>query len=137
LRYELYEGRLRSLDRLDDLTLTHGGVTPVPALSGDEPAEEFALRFRGFVSIEEAGVFEFELVSDDGSRLWLADTLVIDHDGLHSARGKRGMVALAAGIHPIRVEYFQAGGGQALELRLRRSEEEEWRGVDGTVYYGR
>jgi len=136
MRYELYEGRLRTLAGLDGLTVSHSGVVPQPALSGNEPAEEFALRFRGLLNIEEAGVYEFEVVSDDGSRLVIGGEVVIDHDGLHSARAKRGSIALAAGLHPLGLDYFQAGGGKALELRLRRSGEAEWRGLDALVYHG-
>lgn len=138
LRYELFEGRLRTLGGLDELAPapSRSGIVRQPALTGDEPAEGFALRFRGLLNIDEAGVYEFELVSDDGSRLVIGGQVVVDHDGLHSARGKRGSIALAAGLHPLGLDYFQAGGGKALELRLRLSGESRWRGLDELVYHG-
>jgi hypothetical protein len=44
------------------------------------------------------------------------------------------MVALAAGYHPIRIEYFQAGGGKALELRMRQDGTTEWSQLGGRVF---
>ncbi|CAM5551369.1 hypothetical protein STENM36S_07776 [Streptomyces tendae] len=58
----------------------------------------------------------FRLVSDDGSRLTLDDATVIDHDGLHGAEPKDGTVDLTAGAHPLRIEHFDRGGGQQLQL---------------------
>ena len=136
LWYQYFAVRLRSLDQL-------GAQVPVPTrerlvsnvgLAGDEPPEEFAVRLSGLLQVATDGVYQFELVSDDGSRLWLADTLVVDHDGLHSARAKHGMVALAAGYHPIRIEYFQAGGGKVLEVRVRQDGTTEWSRLSGRVF---
>jgi hypothetical protein len=44
------------------------------------------------------------------------------------------MVALAAGYHPVRIEYFQAGGGKALELRMRQDGGLEWGYVVGKIF---
>ena len=42
---------------------------------------------------------------------------MVDNDGLHGPEERRGRAPLAAGLHAIRVEYFNRTGGQALELR--------------------
>jgi len=124
LRYQYFEERLRSLNQLG--TPTEERLVSDVGLVGDEPAEGFAVRLSGLLYVGSDGVYQFELLSDDGSRLWLADTLVVDHDGLHSARAKHGMVALAAGYHAIRIEYFQAGGGKALDLRMSEDGTSTW-----------
>jgi hexosaminidase len=49
----------------------------------------------------------------------IGDRVVIDNDGSHGAEERRGMIALRAGLHPLRVDYFQATGGAALSLRYR------------------
>jgi hexosaminidase len=46
--------------------------------------------------------------------------VVIDHDGYHTPTDRAGMVALAAGLHPIEVLFFQGGGGRELRLQVRR-----------------
>ncbi|MCT4352280.1 RICIN domain-containing protein [Streptomyces sp. Je 1-79] len=53
---------------------------------------------------------------DDGSRLWIDDQLVIEHDGLHGAEPKDGTLALSAGLHSLRIEHFERDGGQQLTL---------------------
>ena len=68
------------------------------------------------LNIATAGDYTFRLTSDDGSRLYIDDTLVIDHDGLHGATSKDGTITLTAGYHSLRAEMFEAGGGQQLTV---------------------
>jgi hypothetical protein len=67
-----------------------------------------------------SGNYAFRLTSDDGSRLAIAGSVVIDHDGLHGATAKEGSVQLNAGSHPLAIDYFQAGGGAVLKLEWLR-----------------
>ena len=67
----------------------------------------------------DKGAAVFRLTSDDGSELLIDDGLVIDHDGLHGETDKDGTVELTAGTHALRVNYFEAGGGQELTLSWR------------------
>jgi hypothetical protein len=66
------------------------------------------------------GEYTFRLRSDDGSELYIDDKLVIDNDGLHGAEDKDGTVQLTAGMHALRVNFFEAGGGQELRLSWKR-----------------
>jgi hypothetical protein len=70
------------------------------------------------VHVEEEGVYQFGLFCDDGARLTIGDLTVVDHDGLHAASMKTGLVALRAGWHALRIVYFQAGGEAALSLAM-------------------
>ena len=56
--------------------------------------------------------------SDDGSRLFIDDEIVIDNDGLHGLIEKSIQLPLKQGWHPIRVEWFNATGGLDLSLEL-------------------
>ncbi len=82
-----------------------------------EPGERVAFVYRGFLVVPQDDVYRFALTSDDGSKLWLDGQLVVDHDGLHGPTGKRGEVALAAGLHAIEVAWFNAAGGATLDLQ--------------------
>jgi hypothetical protein len=82
--------------------------------------ENFALAFDGVVSVPEDGIYTLTLTSDDGSRLYVDEHLVVDNDGLHGMEPKSGIAPLKAGYHRIRVEYFNADGGRGLKL--------EWKG---------
>ncbi len=78
--------------------------------------ENFALHFEGFLRIPADGEYTFNLGSDDGSRMWLGETLVIDNDGLHGYVEKRLRIRLPKGDYPFRVVMFEAGGAEALRL---------------------
>ena len=69
--------------------------------------EWFAIDYRGRFWIEHPGKYDFVLTSDDGSKLYIDDLVVIDNDGQHPARDAGGSIELAGGIHRIRVSYFQ------------------------------
>lgn len=78
-------------------------------------SEDFALVFDGFINIKTDGVFTFYTNSDDGSRLLVASKLVVDNDGLHGMNEVSGKIALKAGYHQIRIEFFQHLGGVGFE----------------------
>lgn len=89
------------------------------------PAREFEARvFDGFLEVPGDDLYVFALISDDGARLWLDGELVVDHDGLHATSERRGDAPLAAGLHPLRVEWFNKTGDAALELRMGRAGQE-------------
>lgn len=81
--------------------------------------EWFAIDYTGRFWIDQPGAYTFALVSDDGSKLYIDDQLVIDNDGLHPPQGKQAGIELAGGIHGLRVSYFQGPKFQvALQLKI-------------------
>ncbi len=83
----------------------------------DEFVENYALRFSGKIEIPKDGSYDFRLVSDDGSFLYIDGTLIIDNGGYHGARPIDGEMYLTAGSHNIELTFFQGGGGAALSLQ--------------------
>jgi alpha-L-fucosidase len=79
--------------------------------------EHSALAFTGLVDVPEDGVYTFSLTSDDGSRLYVGEQLIVENDGLHPMRERSGRVGLRTGLHPLRVEWFNADAGCGLEVR--------------------
>ena len=114
-----FEGRFTTVAEMLETTPRGTSTAPSPALSETEPEEFFGLEFRGSIRVPEDGVYTFHLGSDDGSRFWIGEDLVVDHDGLHGPTTRSGQVALAAGHHPMRVAFFQNGGGKALHLQVQ------------------
>ena len=101
------------------------------------PQDQFALVMNGKLLIRKAGTYEFFLRSNDGSRLFIDNQMVIDNDGPHSADSeKQGQVELSEGMHPIRLHYFQAGGGMFLELKYAGSGVEK-QTIPATVIFRR
>ena len=79
-------------------------------------ADRFALKFTGMLQITQPGRYTFFTASDDGSRLYIGDKLVVNNDGKHGMLEKRGRIRLARGSHPIVVTYFDNGGGDGLRV---------------------
>jgi PA14 domain len=77
--------------------------------------EWFGLDYRGQCRFA-AGEHIFRLSSDDGSRLYVDDLLVINNDGVHSEISVGTKLKLEAGVHRVRVTYFQ---GPATEIALQ------------------
>lgn len=89
--------------------------------AGQTLLEWFAIRFAGLIDIPEAGNYQFRLNSDDGARLYIDNSLIIDNDGVHPPKAGNGTASLAAGKHEIVVEYFQGPRFEiALELFWQR-----------------
>lgn len=69
--------------------------------------EWFAIDYTGRFWIEHPGPYMFFLASDDGSKLYIDNHLLINNDGIHPVLEKSAATDLASGIHAIRVSYFQ------------------------------
>jgi ferric-dicitrate binding protein FerR (iron transport regulator) len=109
--------RLVSVQDVSDLVAAETGAIDsiqLPAALVDE--NFFALRLTGKLLIKKPGVYTFFLTSDDGSRLFLDGTLVVDNDGHHTQQMASGTLELAAGEHELEVQYFDQGGRKALGL---------------------
>ncbi len=113
---------------LDKLCVLKTGQTPnvdklLPTIdwSGDEfeIPDFFVSEVTGNLNVTTAGTHAFRLTSDDGSRLWLDGTRVINHDGLHGPTPMEGSADLGVGYHSLRVEHFDRAGGQQITLEWR------------------
>jgi hypothetical protein len=80
----------------------------------------FAVDLQGTFEVDTPGLYYFRLTSDDGSQLYIDDTMVIDNDGYHPPRLAKAAASLAAGRHTLRVPYWQAAGPMALVLEVAR-----------------
>jgi hypothetical protein len=70
-------------------------------------ARNIAVRWKGFLRIDEAGGYVFTIASDDGSALSLDGALVIDNEGLHRHRARSADLWLEPGLHAITMRFFQ------------------------------
>jgi len=89
--------------------------------------EWFAIDYRGRFWIEEPGVYQFALTSDDGSRLYIDDHLIINNDGIHPSRLKAASLRLDGGVHSIRVSYFQGPRDRVALVLAVAPPGKEWR----------
>ena len=89
-----------------------GGVFMGSGLSDDVGAV-----FDGYIFVPQGGEWTFYIESDDGSKLYIGDQLLISNDGLHAMVEESESIALAAGGHAFRVEFFERGGGAGVIVR--------------------
>jgi hypothetical protein len=69
------------------------------------------------MEVKEDGYYIFGLSSDDGSKLYLNNQLLLDNDGHQDGSGIRSYILpLQTGFYPFRLEYFQKDGGRDLKL---------------------
>lgn len=119
LRFTHYEGEWDTLPTFKSLAPASSGVVESIGTDLWRAQENLAVQFKGYVRVPEDGIYVFYLASDDGSRFFVGDTLVIDNDGLHGATEVEGRIALQKGLHPMTIGYFQRTGGMDLELGFR------------------
>jgi hypothetical protein len=127
VEYKFYFGLWEALPDFSDLRVGTAGTTKNFNLQVSEQSEAFGLVFESFIETPLTDVYTFTTLSDDGSKVYLNDQLVVDNDGQHSPQRVSGQIGLQAGFHKIRVEYFEAGGGRELKVYWACSviEEEE------------
>lgn len=114
-----YSGTFSALPAFDTLTADARDISSTVSLGAYASTNNFGLVFSGQIRIATAGVYEFEIGSDDGSRLLINGTPIATNDGVHAFRVKTGSVSLSAALHSIRVEYFENAGGESVRLRYR------------------
>lgn len=84
--------------------------------AGTGLSDYFYVRWTGVVRVPAAGKYTFYAESDDGSRVFVGETKVIDNNGLHAMEEKSGEIDLKAGDHPIRIEMFENVGGAGCRI---------------------
>ena len=109
--------KLPDVDSLGEPSRT-GPVTgfDVGRLAGR--SKNYVAALDGFFHATRAGTHHFFVSSDDGSRLLVGGKEVVDNDGVHPDTEKSGQIELEAGVHPVRIDYFEGGGNHSLSLEV-------------------
>lgn len=81
------------------------------------PEDGFSVRWDTCLELPEDLEISFQLISDDGSRLFVDGQRVLDNWGRHGERSRGADVPLTAGRHHLRVEYFDDRHSASIELR--------------------
>jgi hexosaminidase len=118
LRLAYYEQAFPNARAVATIAPTRVTAADVVGLPGFQRPETYGLLFTGYLRVERAGLYTIALSSDDGSVLEIGDRVVVDNDGWHSEAERTGMIALAAGIHPLTIRFVQGSGGAALSATI-------------------
>lgn len=103
----------------------HTGIAQKISLSYKQRAEKFAFYFSGYIKINDAGIYTFSTLSDDGSKLFIDDMEVVNNDGDHGAVEKNGKALLKKGYHTICVLYYDGSGGNELKVMIQNGNGKE------------
>ena len=79
------------------------------------PTDHFAVRWTRTVPLT-AGLYRFDVFSDDGIRIWVNNQIIIDQWREQPAGNFSATISLPTGNIPIRVEYFENTGRAAVAL---------------------
>ena len=117
-RYSYQTGLINIWDTDDG---AHGHFTPdnqfyVRSVNGNVEVNQIAVVAEGQVQIDAAGVYSFCVNSDDGFELSIDGKVVMEADYGKGSSDIFGAVNLAAGVHGMRLIYWEGGGGAAVEL---------------------
>ena len=123
LRYRYFEGEFKSVPdfQAPALQILRTGISQsfdVTRLASRK--NHYGLWFDGFIEIKNDGLYRVSATSDDGVVVLVNEALIVDNDGSHAARTRSGLVGLKAGLHPVRIGYFQDTMGAELSLNLER-----------------
>ena len=121
LSYAYYEGSYSSLPDFSTLTPKRTGIINNFGISASYGLDNFLYKFDGIINIPAGDTYTFYTASDDGSQLFIDGNLVVNNDGLHGTQEQSGSIALTAGIHSIRVTFFELGGGESLYVQYSSS----------------
>jgi hypothetical protein len=92
-----------------------GTNSPIPGVVN---ADNFSVRWSGWVEPKESGSYMFYVNSDDGARLWINGKLIVDAWKIQSAtETSSSVVKMTAGRkYEIRLEYFEKTGAALVKL---------------------
>ena len=88
-----------------------GNSNPVSGIGSDN----FSVRWTGTTYLS-AGNYTFLAAGDDGVRVWLDNSIIIDGWRDQRPTAYRANRYVSAGNHSIKIEYYEAGGGALVEF---------------------
>jgi hypothetical protein len=104
------------------LTPVKTGVSQNTDITVATQSTNYGFLWQGYLQVPVNGTYSFQTTSDDGSAFWFnsptpTGTPTVNNDGLHGSQSKTSSALnLTAGIYPVCIEYFQAGGGANMSI---------------------
>lgn len=93
------------------------------------------LKFDGYIYIHETANYTISTLSDDGSKLFIDNELVVNNDGIHWLNEAYGAVKLGKGFHKLNISYFDQIGGTTLTCFIQQEGKEKQEISASQLYY--
>jgi hexosaminidase len=139
LKYDYYTGTL--FQQVQDLEL----VKPINSgiFEGTISSEKWktkteryiGLKFYGYIYIPETGNYTLSTLSDDGSKLFIDNELIVNNDGIHWLNEAYGVAKLEKGFHKFNISYFDQIGATTLSCFIQQEGKEKMEISASQLYY--
>ncbi|SHG65786.1 family 20 glycosylhydrolase [Flavobacterium defluvii] len=93
------------------------------------------LKFDGYIFIPETANYTISTLSDDGSKLFIDNELVMNNDGIHWLNEAYGVVKLEKGFHKLNISYFDQIGGTTLTCFIQQEGKEKQEISESQLFY--
>ncbi|MGB7324828.1 MAG: family 16 glycoside hydrolase [Rubripirellula sp.] len=113
----VYRGKWERLPDFESMTPEVTDTVTELKIDDIEPKNNFGVVFEAQLPISADGEYTFQLSSDDGSAFSIGEHR-LENDFIHPDQVTEATFKLTAGVHPIRIEYFDAGGQKSLALKM-------------------
>ena len=119
LTFKVYQGKWGALPDFSKLKHSKDGSLPkgLMDIKASEMSDNFAMVFEGDLNVQKDGSYTFILSSDDGAKLYIDGKEIINNDGVHPpSKVHKKKIKLSKGAVKFKVEFFEAGGGEELNV---------------------
>ena len=115
--YTYHEGDFMSVAEVLASPVRARGMVPFLDLNAKLREDHFGFVFNTLMKIDQTGLYQISLASDDGSKLFIDGVLLfdIDRDG---GGFSESWIELEAGFHRLEIQFFENYGGETLEVGL-------------------
>ena len=114
--------RSRSFERVDrDIAFKWNWGSPGRSV----PKDHFSVRWEGWIDIPVADAYNFWIVLSDGVRVWIDGHEVVDAWRRANDNSVDLDLRLEAGLHDIRIEYFESIGEAGIKIFMTADKQEE------------
>ena len=124
-------------------------ATSVQTTTISEPSSDdgssFSVQWLGYFLPSTTETYTFFTSSDDASYVWVGSNAVsgfttgnatVNNGGEHAVQERSGTISLTSGVYyPIRIQFGEAGGGDAMTFNYSTSTISKTTDVTGRVFY--
>lgn len=113
--------------------------------AGSDDGSNFSCQWLGYFLPSTTETYTFFTSSDDASYVWVdsnaisgftTENAVVNNGGAHAVQERSGSIALTAGVYyPIRIQFGEAGGGDAMTFNYSTPTISKTTDVTGRVFY--
>jgi hypothetical protein len=135
LFYEHSTGAWVDLDGINWTNAEFQGTIATFSIAPRTQEDYFNFKFDGYLYITQAGNYQFQTISSDGSRIELDGVIVVNNDGVHASRTITSSVQnLITGPKRISVKFFEYDESHVLTVRYKGPDTDEtWKIIPATA----